>query len=476
MMTDKETNKPEAIHPIRKFAYSIMMVATLAVVPSSSFACMDPYHDETEQIIEDNHDTEYTGSLTWETFALDEAETTDCNMSNSSWNEESGGSSSSAWGLRQFITYQFKCHQIWLLNDFLIEYIVPMMQNMTEQLVSTGMHQVFSIGALMDAETQLETQRLLQRKMARAHKDYHPSVGMCVIGTNVRSLGPTARNSTFTAVVMSQRALDRHQSMSFAGSLFGPIVERDERLQQYIDRYCNLEDNNHGLEDLCTASADPRTINKDIDFARTIDDRPTLNVNLTDDNLSGDEIDVFALASYLYGHDVFKKPTKDQLQDTQENIDEYMDMRSVLAKRSVAENSYNAIVGLKAAGSSEEALETALNMHKIYEALGVNEEEAIFLAGEVPSYFSQMEMLSQKIYQSPQFYTNLYDKPANVARKDVAMQAIGLMLDRDAYKSELRTEAMLAVILELEISHYQNAVQDKLTDLDESDKTTDPIP
>jgi hypothetical protein len=78
-----------------------------------------------------------------------------------------------------------------------------------------------------------------------------------------------------------------------------------------------------------------------------------------------------------------------------------------------------------------------------------------------PSYYAQMEVLTKKIYQNPDFYTNLYDKPANVERKEVAMQAIGLMQKFDLFKSYLRTEASLSVLLETSIQDLQDKVQDQ---------------
>jgi hypothetical protein len=59
----------------------------------------------------------------------------------------------------------------------------------------------------------------------------------------------------------------------------------------------------------------------------------------------------------------------------------------------------------------------------------------------------------------------LYDKPVNVRRKMVAMQAIGLMLDRDIYDSYTRSEALMSVLLELRLIQKQDAVQNMLTNL-----------
>ena len=73
-------------------------------------------------------------------------------------------------------------------DEFLLYYWVGGLQLMANQLTAVMTQQVFAIGKLFDAKHQLETQRLLQQKYARAHKDYHPSEQMCEIGTFSRDL------------------------------------------------------------------------------------------------------------------------------------------------------------------------------------------------------------------------------------------------------------------------------------------------
>ena len=101
------------------------------------------------------------------------------------------------------------------------------------------------------------------------------------------------------------------------------------------------------------------------------------------------------------------------------------------------------------------------------EELGMPPGDINAFVGENPSYHAQMEILTKKAYQSPLFYTNLYDKPTNVERKGVAMQAIGLMQKFDLFKSNLRTEASLSVLLELSVEQLQRKVEDDLRSLNE---------
>jgi hypothetical protein len=76
-----------------------------------------------------------------------------------------------------------------------------------------------------------------------------------------------------------------------------------------------------------------------------------------------------------------------------------------------------------------------------------------------PSYMAQMEMLTKRIYQDPNFFVGLYDTPANVKRKGAALQAIGLMLDRDIYDSQVRSEMLMSQLLELRLVREQRRAQ-----------------
>jgi len=77
-----------------------------------------------------------------------------------------------------------------------------------------------------------------------------------------------------------------------------------------------------------------------------------------------------------------------------------------------------------------------------------------------------MEVLTKDIYQNPVFFTELYDKPANVTRKGATIRALNLMQERDLYESQLRTEAVLAVMLETMLADEHNRASAALGDLE----------
>ena len=88
--------------------------------------------------------------------------------------------------------------------------------------------------------------------------------------------------------------------------------------------------------------------------------------------------------------------------------------------------------------------------------MGIEPNDIDNILGERPSYYAQMEFLTKKLYQYPAFYSNLYDKPANVDRKHIAMQAIALMQKRDMYRSIIRSEMSQSILLETSLRDLED--------------------
>lgn len=84
------------------------------------------------------------------------------------------------------------------------------------------------------------------------------------------------------------------------------------------------------------------------------------------------------------------------------------------------------------------------------------------MLGERPSYYAQMEVLTKKIYQTPDFYTNLYDKPANVERIGASIDAIALMNQRDRYETLLRQEMLTALLVEENLKTHVDDVNTQI--------------
>lgn len=383
--------------------------------------------------------------------------------------------------IMQHISDEFNSHRDWFTNTFFKGQILPALQLFTEQMSAVGMQQVQIIGAFFDAKHQLETQRLFQELQVQAHKDYQPSEDFCWFGTGVRSMAHSESGSRFAALALSQRQMARHLGRNNMSGAEGRDQDKENRWHQFVKEYCDEHDNNwktsvtnSGLRYACGASgASKERMNIDIDYTRMIENRRSLSVDPTTWIGSNDEIDMMSLGNNLYGHNVLTRDIDSENLRNKQYQHLYLDLRAIQAKRSVAENSYDAIVGMRTVGSSAPWIsnnDSWKYLGAILVELGIPEAEIAEFLGDpsqssdrvYPSYYAQLEILAKKIYQNPDFYANLYDKPANVARKSVALKAIDLMLDRAIYESQLRQEMSMSVLLS---SRLRKQFKDAQTDL-----------
>ena len=161
----------------------------------------------------------------------------------------------------------------------------------------------------------------------------------------------------------------------------------------------------------------------------------------------------------LYGHHITRRDTG--YVDRKSGQYLYLGLRSVTARRNVAQNSFNSIAALK---TKHEESPNVEYMRAILQNLGIEPtaENYMELLGENPSYYAQLEALSKRMYQNQNFYASLYDKPENVERTGVALKAIDLMLDRERFESRLRQEMLISVLLSTKLVKAQTAVSDNM--------------
>ncbi|HQX26809.1 MAG TPA: hypothetical protein PKX38_02610 [Alphaproteobacteria bacterium] len=384
------------------------------------------------------------------------------------------------WRLSRHMRSEMVAQKVWMVSIFWEDNVLPALMLMANQLTAVATQQMQIVGAFMDAKQQLETQQALQRIAARTHKEYQTTVGLCEFASAAKSLAHSDRKSEANALMLAQRAQDRQLGAVNTAASLGAHGDLANRIKQYREKFCDPRDNNNGLNFMCDwdqdnvpgpqiGGGDPVRLNKDIDYKRTIDSPLALDIfDMVTlpwrGDLADQEEEVFAMASNLYGSEIFIRPPNVELRPlTTERITNiqkvYLDMRAVVAKLAVAENSFNAIVGMKTEGSTG----SYGYLRDLMVELGADPGEAMdWLGYNAPSYWAQMEVLTKKIYQNPDFYTNLYDTPTNVERKKVAMQAIGLMQKFDLFKSHLRAESSLSVILELAVVDLQNEIENEI--------------
>ena len=383
---------------------------------------------------------------------------------------------------------EFGCYRSWLVGDqnsgcqqpnasfpsFFHRTVLPAMMGMAEELSAVAMLQVYSIGKFIDAENQMETQRRFQELQFEAHKDYQPSEDFCRFGTSTRSMAASEQKSLVNKAAMGNAQMARQLAQS--GTIGAPSANADiaSRWTIFQENHCDPRDGNwsgsdtglfHACGNTNTPPA-PRRTNIDIDYTRLIEQNRTLDIDMTNSNQpSNDEIDITAMSNNLYAHDILTRQLTKNALNTEAGRLEYFQLRSVAARRSVAQNAFSSITALKASGSNDmeydpqnpdpDKPQTAKYLYEILGELGIettraNQNEpsdAEIMIGANPSYYAQLEILSKRLYQNSDFFADLYDKPANVQRKSTALKAVDLMLDRAVFESELRQEMILSVLL-----------------------------
>ncbi|MBX2833737.1 MAG: hypothetical protein KTR28_02070 [Micavibrio sp.] len=357
----------------------------------------------------------------------------------------------------------------WLLNDFGNGQIVRAMRHMTRQLNAVTMTQTFAIGNMMDAQNMMETQNQFKLLELEATEDYRPSTGICKIGTAMRSLSAAENGSLVAKMALNERQMSRHLGDKGVGGAIDAAHDKQNRWVHFLKHYCDPQDNNwsankngSGLDSICEAEEEDRQrVNIDIDYTRAVENRRTFDIYAQAWIGSGDEIDIMALGNNLYGHKTLRRELSEINLASDAIALKYLDLRSIAAKRNIAENTFNSIVGMKSQGSSV----TFKFLGNILQELGIPQNELMKYeglkfgggGGFLPtSQYATLEILSKKIFQNPTFYTQLYDTPANVSRKGAALKAIDLMLDRAIYESQLRREMAMSVLLSSRIGNHMS--------------------
>lgn len=352
-------------------------------------------------------------------------------------------------------------------NDYIQSNYVDGFKKMTQQLGNLAMQHMAVLGRFFDAEQQLDTRLDYQRLSAEAHKDYHPSDTMCRFGSFTRSIARTDSKADADKLTLNDMFTSTNNNLTNAPGSFGPYTDLQTRIGHFKKTYCNPADYNGALETMCAyndstgsgvGAADKNRINNDIDFARVIDQKLTINLNMIEDPAPGSaasshEEDVYMLGRNLYWPESLPELVELSQNAVRRDFTSRQDgalrrARALLAAQGVAQNTYINHVSQKASAAEGEGANSGWNFMKtLMRDFNLSDDEINAALGEFPSYYAQMDVLTKKMYQSPNFYTNLYDKPANVERISTSMEAIRLMQMRDHYKSVLRREMLLSAML-----------------------------
>lgn len=343
--------------------------------------------------------------------------------------------------------------------------------DVSNRIVSSVEAQNVSRGGFMTAHINNRSIGALQKGSAAAARDHSSSEALCRFATLSQGLGSSDVGAEALKTMLIKRSLDRQLMTSGAASAtdtagkdgkeivtMGQSADKKARWDKYVGTFCSSQDflQGEGTTGYCKAKKDDQ-YNLDINFSRAMGDNLTLDIGFGT-SATKDMENVTALGENLYAHDVLNNLPNLAMPDgddgDNQEIRKYMLLRSVIAKRAIAENSFVSLAAMKAAGSPASAEYTQNLMME----LGISKEQAKKFVGENPSYYAQMEALTRKLYESPAFYTNLMEAPINVKRQQVSMKSLELMQQRDIYKSMQRSEMLMATLLEIYLSRTQGGL------------------
>lgn len=320
-----------------------------------------------------------------------------------------------------------------------------------------------TIGKIADAAAQQKAQLALQQAGAAAYSTFTPSDALCRFGTLTRSMAASNTTADETMLSLSSMMLGRALHRKGEGGetpqadLIGQL---DTIAHTYIDPLDN--DGTPVVRGGCTpgsagCAADRTRINKDIDVMQTLLIPQTININIKEGSITPGEQDIMTLLTYLSGQETTNTFSRDDLErrGTTDIKMLYQDIRHIAARRGVVNASLSSYIAQKAKGGKQAGLYLASVMTE----MGLSDAQAVNYIGtdqnSGPSYSAQMNTLTKTIYQNPNYYVGLMDKPANVGRNQVSMQAFKLMQRRDMFEGALRREMLLSQLLEMEISAHQ---------------------
>lgn len=333
-------------------------------------------------------------------------------------------------------------------------------------------------GAMIDAQIFNQTLTSLATQTTKTLVTQTPSNQICRFGTVSKSLAQSEDKSRLVQLglakqMMQRQLMAKNMSSGFddgVGSNLGRTSDKIARFDLYKRVFCDPKDSNATLGDgWCTASTDDRR-NKDIEIVRSLYSPLTIKIDFSPaeiGNVTPDEQNIFALANNLFAHDLpvnmdqpnFEVMSRDTSDEAVKKKEQFMDYRSLTAKRGVAQNSFAALASMKAEGSNG----STTYLKELIADLGLDATAQGALLGQKPSYNAQMELLTRKIYQSPSFYANLMESNSNITRQQTAMEGIGLMQDRDIFESLRRSEMVLSTLLEMYVMQEQDRFKDKGT-------------
>jgi hypothetical protein len=338
-------------------------------------------------------------------------------------------------------------HQDWLIKDFWEANVLPAIQNATigSQKFQSGAS-AFQ-GGFIDAQNTNQSLLTRQELTANAQREHAVSEQVCRFGSLSRSLSASETEAARRQMNLVTASFDRQLLKPSEKSSEGIAMDLSSRYDRFKSKFCDQKAYASGFS-FC--SKDDTLTNLDIDYTRLVDTQGTLS--------PAEEAAVIPMMQNLFANRTFEKIDPNLLKPSATGNtarDALLDQRALIAKRSVAENSFQALVSRRMQGTSG----SRESIKALLKNMGIKEDSDIIREiTDKPSYNTQMEILTKRVYQDADFFKNLMENPTNLARQYTAMQSFGLMQQRDIYDSIQRSELLLSLVVEMELEKFQDEV------------------
>jgi hypothetical protein len=360
--------------------------------------------------------------------------------------------------VRNAIIDEVKKHQDWLVNDFWgkdkkpedkpITTVKPAIEQAVKDIESFIRGNAALDGNVIEGQSNIDAIRNFQEQAADSLVGASASDALCRFGSLSKSLAASDVKVQEKVLNLSQASLDRELLRRGQKSAEGTTQDLVSRYNNFKSKFCDIK--SYGATFSFCTKADDYLTNLDIDYTRLVDTQTTIS--------DAEDAGVIPLMNNLFSPETFQPIDPNSLKPDSASAnarDLYMDQRALIAKRSVAQNTFQNIVARRSQGTGG----SMESMKALLKNMGIAEDsEVVRYLTDKPSYHSQMDILTKRIYQDADFFKNLMDNPTNLARQYAAMQSFGLMQQRDIYDSAQRAEILLSLIVELELEDYQTKV------------------
>ncbi len=342
-----------------------------------------------------------------------------------------------------------------LVNDF----VAPALKKKTQQISQNDQQESNAQGAIVDATLANEQAIDVGVTQAETAIDYaaHPFIGQ--MATYARGLALSSERMRQSQLLRGDAGTAELLAASGTLTAKGGGAVEDWRLKNLKDIYIDPDQQGGYLRKLVQGSD---RVNRDLDVARSLLGRQTLDINFEDTTLTDDERDFLALKENLASSTAMDTSRMRDLAANDAMLTDVPELLSMTARRSIIDRTINTMAGMRARGSDVSAPE----MQALLRQLGYGDDapEMKDVAGQA-SYEAHMDILTRRVFQNPNMYVNLIANPVALRRILVAQNAVRNMQQFDMYATTTRSEDLTALWAWLETREQFNKAQSGLNEV-----------